>query len=131
MSTSEEFPELAKLSSVRTESQAIGEFIEWMGGQGWQFTKYEERTFGEELCLGDGWYGCYGGYRTDVARMVGNKDKLCKRCKGTARVESKTTAHWSDNRTIEQQVADYFDIDLKKVEAERRQLLEQVRALQG
>lgn len=36
MIDSKEFPELAKMQAVQSESQAIGEFIEWLGANGMQ-----------------------------------------------------------------------------------------------
>jgi hypothetical protein len=78
-------PECDKMAAVKDESQAIGEFISWLHGQG--------HIIAEKLTGG-------GGYEL-----------------------------FQDRRTIEQMLADYYEIDLNKVEEEKRALLELQRTL--
>jgi hypothetical protein len=75
------YPECERLKAVSGESQAIGNFIEWLGEERMFIVKYEKVE----------------GYRDEQALPV--------------------------TKSIEQMLADYFDIDLKKVEKERRAIL--------
>lgn len=78
------YPEHAKMEKVDTESHAIGQFIEWLHGQGIYFAKYDD----------------------DSEDFV------------------------PEYRSIEKWLADYFEIDLNKVEAEKRQMLDEIREYQ-
>lgn len=94
-----ETPELKKLSSVKVESQAIGEFIEWLQSQGVTLAQYHKHSHAcrDSLRL----ISC--GLRTDelYSYQYGSIEKLLAR---------------------------YFEIDLAKVERERLALLKQIRA---
>lgn len=37
-----DYPELEKIQAVREESQKIGEFLEWLSGEGLQIAEYAE-----------------------------------------------------------------------------------------
>ncbi len=79
--TDEAYPECAKLAEVSGMSQAIGEFLEWMG----QDTPIVLAQYGE-----DG----------DLFMASTNREKL---------------------------LAEFFEIDLNKVEKERRAMLDSIR----
>lgn len=39
-----DYPEHEKMHKVVDESQKIGEFLEWLGTQGWEITEYNQGT---------------------------------------------------------------------------------------
>ena len=94
-------PTLDRLMSVKNKSQAIGEFLEWLqGDQKIQLMRYHEHV---DSCVPDGgWDDFRCGFGEDA--MV------------------------PEYRSIEQLLASFFDVDLKKVESERMELLEWVRS---
>jgi hypothetical protein len=77
-------PELDKMSAVRDESQAIGEFLEWMSSRGLVFAKWVDRGI--------------------------HDDELVE-----------------DRKPIKERLAEYFEIDLNKVDEEQRMLLDTLR----
>ena len=81
--------ELEKLAAVREQSQAIGEFLDWLQ------------------------------HEKEVNLLRFNKDG-----------EIDDPEYLPLRMSIEELLAEYFHIDLKKVEQERRQLLDQLQAKQ-
>ena len=113
------FPEHESLAGVRDQSQSIGEFLEWLGERGIRLGRFHEHTKdcvnpewhddvnkGKDRLFSDDWvpkYSC--GYDTDEFAVV----------------------HYN----IENLLAEYFEIDLDKLEKEERQILEQLRKRAG
>ena len=77
------YPESDKLVKIQKFSQKIGEFMEWLEGQGIHLAKYDES--GHHL--------------------------------------------WPEPLNIQNRLADFFDIDLEKLEAEKRHMLDELRRL--
>lgn len=103
MSTIKEYPptpELDRLKDVAPDSQKLGEFIDWL----------------EE----NGLFLCSVHRHTDD----------CRRGGGPPRCELHDFEHIRTNKTVTQLLAEYFSIDLNKVETERRTLLDFVRRAQ-
>lgn len=120
------FPEHDRLHAVVDQSQAIGEFLDWMLTEGWQIEKHEQVT-AEERCPGSGPYECREGKRLN---FYGNVLGICRYCGGTGKVEMTHTAvRPLDDATIVRLLASYFEIDQNKLEAEKRAMLEAQRAL--
>lgn len=92
-------PEHDKLRAVSDKSQAIGQFIEWLQDRGIVLARYHEH---EESCYDEGEIRVCGTRAGDLV---------------------------PDYSTIETRLAAYFKIDLKKLEAEKRALLDEVRKL--
>jgi len=80
-----ETPEINKMLMVQPESQAIGQFLEWLGTKGYAIGKYETVE----------------GYLSE--QFV------------------------PDLRPINQMLAEYYEIDLTKVDTEQRAILEALR----
>lgn len=104
-------PELGKIRAVHERSQSIGEFIDWLEEEkGYRIAEYEK-----EPCN----FMCHEG----TCRLKGTHD--CH------------TAHESTgelyvvNLSREKILAEFFEIDLNKVEEERRALLKEQRRLNG
>ncbi len=83
------YPECEKMSAVKDKSQAIGEFLEWLGSEKevflakWELDEYEDEY---------------------ITRFLYSAEKL---------------------------LAEFFNIDLNKVEQERRQILSELKENQG
>lgn len=99
MTTCVKYPEHERLRTVREQSQAIGEFIDWL------------ETEGIHLA----WYPCLN--ETRGHDHVAHPDEC---------VESMYLylVHDRPDRLI----AKFFDIDLDKIEAEKRAMLDEIRA---
>jgi hypothetical protein len=91
-------PELNKMKSVREKSQAIGEFLDWLANE-------------KKVSLAQ--YHAHGEHCYD-----GEGDLTCE-----LRKDELYDFHYS----IEKLLAEYFEIDLKKVEEERMAILEHIR----
>ena len=99
MSEQPECPECERLHEVAPESQKIGEFLEWLRGQK-QIMLAQYHAHSKECRASDGDLAC--GYRRNDLEPVRNP--------------------------TEKILAEYFKIDLDKVENERRTLLDYLRS---
>lgn len=94
--------ELEKMRAARDESYTLSRFIDWLDESGYAIC--EQRDF-EDTSL------------TDVLTVV----------TGVELEPGSTTMWWPIHKSFEQLLADFFDIDLNKLEEERRELLENLR----
>lgn len=92
----DERPECDKMVKVKPQSQAIGQFLEWLDEQNIQLATYH----------------VHGEHCTEHARECGYS-------------EHDLAPH---RETIEELIARHFNIDMEKVEAEKRALLIEIRA---
>lgn len=110
-------PECDRMLAVADESQRIGDFLDWLEQQGMQLTRWAERTETlSESCSRCS--RCLGEFRN------------CRRCGGSGSVEVTRSRQGfePDPRGFEQLLADYYSIDLRKIESERRAILASLRA---
>jgi hypothetical protein len=114
------YPECTKLSGVTGQSQTVGEFLEWLGQQGVQLMRWETGIPRDAVCPEP---ECLGG-----RRRVGSRRQDCSTCKGAGYVTRRASAWVSDPRNTQTLLAEFFGIDLAKVESERRAMLEAVRS---
>jgi len=115
------YPECEKLAKVKDASQIIGEFLEWLGAQG---IRLHERPIKEAVIAR------MKGLPVDNGHCILCGGKLvfgvCGGC--NAHQDRDYFDHYYPIRkTIEQIIAQYFEIDLNKVEEERRLILEEIR----
>ncbi len=108
-------PESDKMIAVREESQAIGEFLESLERKGIMLmTRQESRIefldedFKKNACLS-------------------KVEQMALRLNNPTRFEYIDGGYFRVRESIEQLLADHFGIDLKKVELEKRALLESLR----
>ena len=95
------YPEHEKLQKVVDKSQAIGEFIDWLRGEKKiVFCKYVQEPVPDD--------DENGYYNEDLDDVV--KDMLLP-----------------TSLPIEETLAEYFGIDLNKLEAEKRQMIDECR----
>ncbi len=100
-------PELDRLGAVKDKSQAIGEFIDWLTSE----KKVHLGSPHEHGPTCRGW---------DEGR-----DRYAPR--GEDRCECSTGEFIPLNTSIEKLLAEFFEIDLKKVEKERQAILDHIR----
>jgi hypothetical protein len=101
-----EYPEHEKMVKIKGNAQTIGEFMEWLGIKRIILCRYHDHTdacFGPKDNLGIRENMC--GYRNDDLSPI--------------YVE------------ITDLLADYFRIDLKKIEEEKHQMLEELQECQN
>jgi hypothetical protein len=155
-----DYPEHEKLQAVSEQTQAIGEFLEWLNSQSVQLMIWREdltdtRTTGpacperrrghrmdpcwptSAIGIGGADYWdthClhwHGRDRDDNDDDAAAEQGICCWC-GKGREYTITTRGWvSERRSTPQLLADWAGIDLDKIEAEKRQMLESIRAMQG
>ena len=102
-------PELDKMKAVRERSQSIGEFLEWLG---------EEKKW--SICASHHHGpGCEGW---DEARGRFNPGAFDRRC------EAQEFELFPVSFSIEKLLAEFFDIDLNKVDDERRAIIDHMRS---
>jgi hypothetical protein len=117
-----EHPECDRLVAVADDSHKLGEFLDWLNSQGFHLSGWQTHQVCDLLTAGRpaGVRHCEGGQLVDKeGRSVGQ----CERCDGTGLVELRHPRLDLAQVPYEQLLADYFDIDLQKVEEERRAIL--------
>lgn len=107
-------PELDKLSRVSGDSNKIGEFLEWMQSQGVKFAKYHIHDYGDEH---DG----------ECQPIHGNEEED-REFNGCGLITGDLV---EVPMTIEENLAEYYAIDLKKVEEEKLAILKEIRGKEG
>lgn len=108
------YPEHDKLTAVSEKSQAVGEFLEWLQNQHVRLMVWKEDV--EERCP---------RIFCDDGQVFG---KECKTCHGSG--YSRTGKAWVDFSPlgITERLAIYFNVDLNKIEQEKRAMLDAIRA---
>lgn len=124
MPDTEKYPESAKLLAVSEESQTIGAFLDQMAqSKGAYLTAWVERDT-EEFCGGTMYNGCDEGNQLDInGKRTGRN---CRKCEGRGTY----THHFEGFErvgTIESVLSDYYGIDQRKLEEERRAMLDSMR----
>lgn len=126
-----DYPEHEKLQSISDHSQVIGEFVEWLAGEkGIHLGEWERQ-------IDCGWRSastvggvprlrCRAGQL--ITHMGEENGDECEVCDGTGYVERIEPRMFPVNRGITNLLADFFDIDLDKIEVEKRAMLDHLRA---
>lgn len=159
-----DYPECDRLAEASKTTQPIGEFLDWLNGQGIQLMTWREDLTDvrptDDRCRerrGAGWPDDLAMCRpraVDADRMKPGADYwtthclhwhsdkpeasnglngtpgTCCRCRMGQTYEITGLKSWvHDSRGYEQLLADYTGIDLKQVDAEKRQMLAGLRAM--
>ena len=151
-----DYPEAARLAEASKRTHPIGEFLDWLQGQGIQLMTWREdvadvrstdpecqvrfdgdrpRSCDQVRDLGDGmkpraWWRRHCLHWQDTRRDTSDGESAgrCCRC-GKDQEYTITTEGWvPDQRRPEQLLADWAGIDLNQVEAERRRGLAHLQA---
>lgn len=151
-----DYPEHDKQAEVIDQTQAIGEFLDWLASQGVHLMKWREdltdtrptdgkcevrrRDRPKQPCdptladdTGSAWYytaHCMHWHdekrETDSASQRG----ICCHCGKGRHYEVTGLSAWTpESRGVLQLLADWAGIDLNKIEAEKRQMLAAIRAM--
>lgn len=120
-----DYPECEKMKDVSDLSQAIGEFIDWLPSQGLCVAEKITR----KLCPGGGLFAkwtCAGGRK--INDRTEDDEGECPVCEGSGEVDRNEPYWLPAGINIEQLLAKHFEIDLTKVDDERRSMLAAMRA---
>jgi len=120
------YPEHDKLTEVREQSQAIGEFLEWLEGQGVKLCRYQVQ---------------FETWSIYVHRDTGERWARSTEPQGVDALHWLPTGETKDvtvdegfrlvTERVENLLAAFFDIDLANLEAEKRQMLAELRQMAG
>ena len=103
-----EYPEHEKLAKIKEQSQAIGEFLEWLESKHRSICKWQEGITEADRII-DAFATAHG--------------------KGNPDINEEPERGWFPIcQSIEKTLAEFFNIDLNKLEQEKRQILEEIRA---
>jgi len=112
----EQYPECEKLANVSKESNAIGEFLDWLQEQGISLTKWQE--------AGD------NGEPSYIDETTGEPSSmLAYNSINNPDLEEWFEGYFPIHTPFENLLAKYFDIDMNKVEKERREMLDNIRKI--
>jgi len=120
-------PTLDKISILRPKSEAIGEFLEWCGEQGYELCKYREYI--KEIC-----FRCKG--ETPKIRYLARNEhsdpdepkEPCNVCYGSG-YEGISSGDFPIYTSINNLLSKFLEIDEQAAEQERRAILEHIREL--
>jgi hypothetical protein len=115
-------PELDKRAEVLDEARTLSEFYDWLGQQGVHLMVWRTDITDTRSCLE---FNCIDGKVS-----FGSSQRDCTKCGGTGWREVTGIEDWvEDSRRPEQLFADYFGIDLNKVEQEQAAILDELRGM--
>jgi hypothetical protein len=133
-----DYPEHDKLTAVQDETQAAGDFVSWLAGQGIQLMRWSENLKDwhpvSDTCRAEanppGATCCPRRWRNHCTHWTQDKDTCC-RC-GLGQMQEVTFTGWvADGRNLTQLLADWQGIDLARIETEKRQILASLQAANG
>lgn len=105
----ERYPEHAKLDRVKEQSQGIFDFLEWAEDKGY--------VFGQEL-------------PTEPLTVGEDSDSFDRYAASLGNIAQDSTFFRQAGETaLHRLLAEHFDIDLKKLDAEKQQMLDDIRAM--
>lgn len=133
-------PECERLAAVAPESNRIGEFLDWLT----QERKIQLAVWEPLMeCSGPGWFeatDCVDGrliarserWDRTLNRVVDDGEDIgeCTRCDGSGRVERSEPILVPASVGFEKLLAEFYDINLDKVDQERRAILDHLRTAQ-
>ena len=115
MTPDEEYPEHARLHAVKDDSQAVGGLIDWLNEHGYYIC--ERREAGASAAALD-----------DMAHSRCAKHWVDSFVEVLAQVAAASCLYWPAAKYRDQLLAEHFGINLDKLEAEKRAMLERLRA---
>ena len=120
-----EYPEHDKLAAISHESQTIGEFLDWMSGQGVKRMRWD--TVSDlRLCDSESRGAVVHYFGIGGRRTVDHTN--CSLCQGTEKYEVTWETWVPDRRSVNEVLADYFGIDQSSLEQEKRDMLMSLRS---
>ncbi len=120
-----EYPECEKLAKLADLSHKIGEFFDWLGEQDMVLFKWnEESDNGESKFIDKNGESVHNVHSQFLFDDKPTSDIL------NPKYETYPEGYFRVFTSMEKLLAEFFGIDLNKVEKERRLLLEELRELQ-
>lgn len=112
-----DYPEHEKLSKVQDASQAIGEFLDWLTGeQGVQLCRWQSHANnGQPRYVGPN-HPRSQELNPHGIKYVDNPD-----------FEERLEGLYPDGRPIQELLAEYFGVDLQRLDSEKRVILDRLR----
>lgn len=111
------YPEHQKLRAVVDKSQCVHDFLEWLQEQGIVLAKRHEHT-----------EGCYGTHNCKEDPSECSLYGECRRRgKKVLRCGCHTDELYDHTERPDKIIARYFEIDLKRLDDEKREMLEECR----
>lgn len=127
--------ECERMVAVSDESQRIGHFLDWLNDQGihlavWERKKNCDYESGPLMDGGGLKWRCEGGTVTGhpSSNKPGEVSGPCQKCDGTGLIDRVEPRLSPIGERYESLLARFYGIDLDKVEAERRAMLQALRA---
>ena len=109
------YPEHEKMKAVKDKSQTIGEFLDWL--------KDTKKVFLAHYLMVCEHQDFDGGCKEDL-----QEDGVCpKECPDRYMIELGELYEYSYN--VQELLASFFEIDLKKIDKEKRAMLDEMRKL--
>lgn len=126
------YPEHEKMSAIKEESHTIGEFLDWLRNQEIHLGIWRDYwNNGEERYVpadADGQkLDCQYMHETskENSRKYTNSSLFAMK---NPKFEEKPSGCYQEHRSAEEILAEYFQIDLKKIEAEKDAMLAKLRS---
>lgn len=121
-----DYPEHDKLSKIKDRSQAIGEFLEWLSGQGVNLMRWQTFTEPKDC-------GCAMNlrHRGEQLSLTSNTWVTCEKCGGSGYSdEVREMEAWGHANvgTTSQLLAAYFEIDQARLDTEKQAMLDSIQA---
>lgn len=142
----EKYPEHEKMEAVKADSQTIGEFLEWLFSNGQELcvwrdegnngeSFYIEHVIGENgICnrCGDDRHCRHVHFSVGTIVYEDGAGYCSPNINFPDRKKNAKHRSWGEgfvpiNRNIEKTLAEYFEIDLNKINDEKRAMLESLR----
>ncbi len=123
---SKQHSEHVKLKAVKDRSEACGSFIDWLHSKGVSLTQWKDVHY---VCT-----TCGEVPEKEIRRCgwnAGHTHYHCNQDCGEAGVERIGAQFHPYNKPIERILAEYFEIDLDKLELEKRAMLDELRKENG
>lgn len=111
------YPEHAKMRAIKDRAQVVGDFIEWIQSEyNTDFAVWKTSSW---ICDIHG----------EIAENRVGRKELCPDCPADAyrKVFWRPEGYYPIRKSTEQLLAEFFDIDLHKIEAEKRAMLDTIR----
>ncbi len=110
-------PNLDKMLAGQDESQAIGEFLEWLTTKGFTLGEHRDDLTDLRSCM-----------QCNATGVKGSGSQPCSNCDGKGSYEIRLDTKFIPARySTEELLADFFGVDLKAVESEKRSILASLR----